>query len=277
MQLPPASVLASWPTSNHVNPETRGHIGTVIGLLLSGLVTITLAIRLYVRKWLTRGFGLDDVFIILAYFPATTFTIIGAIAEYRLQWNRHTWDVEIKYIEPGFQLRLANDILFDAATTLTKISILAQLYRLTSASGDRKMTITALISIAFISLNCFVFIMVSLFQCTPLSDFWKFSAEPPNCINQSAHLMAANIINTITDWLVVLLPIKIALGLNLPAKQISMVIFLFGAGILASSAGIARSYYAWVMSAKDDIVWNSWPAWFCSAIELNLGITPMES
>ncbi|KAI0146057.1 integral membrane protein [Hypoxylon sp. NC0597] len=272
MQLPPASVLSSWPTPNYVNPETRGHIGMVIGVLLGGLVTITLAIRLYVRKWLTRGFGFDDVFIILAYFPATTFTIIGAIAEDQLQWNRHTWDVEIKYIEPGFRLTLANDILFNTATTLTKISILAQLYRLTTASGDRKMTIAALISIAFIGLNCFVFIMVSIFQCTPLSDFWKFSAQPPNCINQSAHMMVANVINTVTDWLVVLLPIKTALGLKLPTKQISMVIFLFGAGILASSAGIARSYYAWVMSTEYDIVWNSWLAWFCSAIELNLGI-----
>ncbi|KAI0841627.1 integral membrane protein [Hypoxylon sp. FL0890] len=272
MQLPPASVLASWPTPNYVDPQTRGHVGSIVGIVLAGLVTITLVIRLYARKCLTRGFGLDDVFIILAYFPATAFTIIGAIAEDRLEWNRHTWDVEIRLIEPGLQLTLANQMLFDAATTLTKISILTQLYRLTIASGDRKMTIAALLSIAVIGLSSFVFFIVSIFQCTPLSEFWKLSAEPQNCINEGAHLMAANIINSVTDWVTVLLPIKTAFGLNLPAKQISMVIFLFGVGVLASSAGIARSYFAWRLITGFDIVWNSWLVWFCSDIELNLGI-----
>ncbi|KAI1143954.1 integral membrane protein [Hypoxylon sp. FL0543] len=272
MQLPPASVLSSWPTPNYVNPDTRGHTGSIVGFLMAGLVTITLAIRLYARKCLTRGFGLDDVFIILAYFPATAFTIIGVIAEVQLQWNRHTWDVETNLIEPGLQLMFANQMLFDAATTLTKFSILTQLYRLTTASRDRKMTIAALISMAVVGLSCFVFFMVSLFQCTPLSDFWKLSAEPQNCINQGAHLMAANIINTVTDWVVVLLPIKTALGLNIPTKQISMVIFLFGVGIIASSAGIARSYFTSKLTTDFDVVWNSWLSWFCSDIELNLGI-----
>lgn len=67
MQLPSAAVLASWPTPNYDNPKTRGHLGMVVGVLLVVLVTIILAVRLYARKWLTRGFGLDDVFIIVAY------------------------------------------------------------------------------------------------------------------------------------------------------------------------------------------------------------------
>ncbi|KAI1417695.1 integral membrane protein [Hypoxylon sp. FL1857] len=272
MQLPPAAVLASWPTPDHVNPGTRGHIGMVVGLLLAGIVTITLAIRLYSRRYLTRGFWLDDVFIIFAYFPAVAFTILGSIMEDELQWNRHTWDVETEFIEPGLRLALSNQMLFDVATSLTKISILTQVYRLTTASGDHKMTISALISIAVISLCCFVFIIVSVFQCTPLSDFWTLSDKPQNCINLSAHWVAANILNTVTDWLVVFLPIKTALGLDLPTRTIRMVIFLSGVGILASSAGIARSYYAWVLSTDYDFVWNSWLVWFCSAIELNLGI-----
>ncbi|KAI1376749.1 hypothetical protein F4677DRAFT_72627 [Hypoxylon crocopeplum] len=270
MQLPPASVLASWPAPDYVNPETRGHTGMIVGLLLAGLVTIALAIRLYARIWLTRGFGLDDVFILLAYFPAIAFTVIGVYGEDELQWNRHSWDVEYKYWVPGLQLTFANQILFDFATTLTKLSILTLLYRFTTALRDQRMTIAVLVSIAFISLTCFVFVIVSVFQCTPLSEYWELSTKPQNCFNQTAHLMAASIINTITDWLVVLLPIKTALSLNLPAKQSGRVIFLFGIGILASSAGIARTYYTWMLMTDYDAVWNSWIAWFASAIELNL-------
>lgn len=104
MQLPSAAVLASWPTPNYDNPKTRGHLGMVVGVLLVVLVTIILAVRLYARKWLTRGFGLDDVFIIVAYFPATAFTITGIVAEEGCHWNRHTWDVEPEDFIMGLKL-----------------------------------------------------------------------------------------------------------------------------------------------------------------------------
>lgn len=273
MQRPPESVVDSWPKSNHVNPETRGHLGMVVGVLLAVMVTIILAIRLYSRKWLTRGcFGLDDVFIMFAYIPATAYTIIGIVEEDTFEWNRHTWDLEQEYFVPGLQLILVNQILFDLATSLTKLSILALLYRLASASGDRKMTIAVLVSIAIVGFNCFVFIIVSVFQCTPLSEFWELSRLPQHCIDQDAHLRAVNLINTLTDWLVVLLPLKTVLSLNLPSRQISIVLFLFGVGVLASSAGIARCYFAWMLTTNFDFVWNNWSSWFCSALELNIGI-----
>ncbi|KAI1771304.1 integral membrane protein [Hypoxylon cercidicola] len=272
MRLPPQSIIDSWPKPNNNNPESRGHAGMTVGVLLTGLVTITLAIRLYARKWLTRGFGLDDVLILVAYWPATAFTIIGIVAEERLEWNRHTWDVEAKFEIPGLKLVFADEILFDLATSLTKLSILTLLYRLTTVSRDHNMTIAVLVSIALVSINCFVFFIVCICQCTPLSEFWELTNEPQNCINQGAHILAASIINTVTDWLVVLLPIKTVLGLNLPKRQTIIIMLLFGIGILASSVGIARSYFTWILITDYDSIWNSWTVWFCSAIELNLGI-----
>lgn len=106
----------------------------------------------------------------------------------------------------------------------------------------------------------------------PLSEFWELSRLPQHCIDQDAHLRAVNLINTLTDWLVVLLPLKTVLSLNLPSRQISIVLFLFGVGVLASSAGIARCYFAWMLTTNFDFVWNNWSSWFCSALELNIGI-----
>lgn len=85
-------------------------------------------------------------------------------------------------------------------------------------------------------------------------------------------MLAASIINTITDWVVVLLPIWVALGLNLPIRQVGIVIFLFGLGILASSAGIVRSYYAWILAFHSDDIKNRRDVWLTSIVELNLGI-----
>lgn len=67
MQIPPASVLSSWPESNYINPETRGPAEIITVSVLLALVTILLGLRVYTRLWISKGFGLDDVLILLAY------------------------------------------------------------------------------------------------------------------------------------------------------------------------------------------------------------------
>jgi hypothetical protein len=67
-------------------------------------VTVVLAIRLYTRKWLTKGLGMDDILITLAWVPAMAFGITGIVAEYRFGWNRHVWDIPIPWLVSGVQL-----------------------------------------------------------------------------------------------------------------------------------------------------------------------------
>lgn len=67
MQIPPSSVLASWPTPNYANPVTHGPANVVVIPLLLALVFIFLCIRFYTRLLITRGFGVDDVLVLLAF------------------------------------------------------------------------------------------------------------------------------------------------------------------------------------------------------------------
>ncbi|KAJ3561445.1 hypothetical protein NPX13_g8943 [Xylaria arbuscula] len=104
MRLPPIEVIASWPKPNYINPESRAPISTVVGSIFLAFVTIILLIRLYSRKQLTKGLGLDDILICLAYIPAAAFTIVGIITQEKFQWGRHLWDVEPKFYRPNLIL-----------------------------------------------------------------------------------------------------------------------------------------------------------------------------
>ncbi|KAI1467070.1 uncharacterized protein F4812DRAFT_431055 [Daldinia caldariorum] len=273
MRLPPIALLTSRSTEHRTEAETKVSPEMVIGTILATLVTVILTIRLYTRRRLTRGFGLDDIFIALAYLPITAFTIIGIIFREKFQHNHQSGHGNPDLAPGGIQLVFANQILFELAASLTKLSILTLLYRLTTASRDRRITIAVLISMGFISVNCAIFIIVSCLQCIPLSDYWNISVPSRHCIDWNIHMFAASVINTTTDWVVVLLPIRIALGLNLPIKQLGMVIFLFGLGVLACSAGIARSYFAWNLAFhSSNITRDRRFAWFTSTVELNFGI-----
>lgn len=87
-------------------------------------------------------------------------------------------------------------------------------------------------------------------------------------------MLAAGVINTLTDFVIVLLSIKMVKNLKLPKRQRIAVYLLFTAGLLASVAGAVRTYFTWrLTSAPDhDYTWNSYDVVLLSAIELFVGI-----
>jgi hypothetical protein len=87
---------------------------------------------------------------------------------------------------------------------------------------------------------------------SPVWEYWTLSSLPQNCINEAAHLLAAGLINTVTDFTVVILPIKTVARLKLPRRQYIILIGLFGAGFCACIAGCVRTYYTWIYTVDYD-------------------------
>jgi uncharacterized membrane protein YidH (DUF202 family) len=107
----------------------------------------------------------------------------------------------------------------------------------------------------------------------PPQDYWTITEGPqPNCISQSSSLLAAGIINTLTDFAVVLLPIRLVSSLQLPKREAVVVSLLFGFGFLSCFAGTCRTYFMWKVTTSDDMVWESYPVWISAAIELYVGV-----
>ncbi|KAI1173295.1 hypothetical protein F4777DRAFT_456664 [Nemania sp. FL0916] len=164
--------------------------------------------------------------------------------------------------------------LFDLATSLTKLSVLAMVRRLTTTSSNKVENAIVLILAALITINCLIFILVEIFQCRPISSTWTLSEQSDYCINDAAHLITANIINTVTDFIVAILPIRTTMTLQLSKRQRVIVASLFGIGLIASSVGIARTYFIWLLftTSDYDTTWQGWNVWLASLVELHLGI-----
>lgn len=64
--IPPASVIASWPAPNYVNPVRRGPGLLVVNVVFSSLAFILTVLRVYTRAFITATAGLDDVLAVLA-------------------------------------------------------------------------------------------------------------------------------------------------------------------------------------------------------------------
>ena len=60
MRLPPPEVVASWPTPNYVDPETRGPALIIVVLLALSIGVVCLGLRLYIRMRILRNVDWDD-------------------------------------------------------------------------------------------------------------------------------------------------------------------------------------------------------------------------
>jgi hypothetical protein len=110
-------------------------------------------------------------------------------------------------------------------------------------------------------------------QIRPPQDYWKITLTPEaSCIDQTWSLLVAGVINALTDMIAVLLPIRTVWTLQLPARQLIIVILLFSLGFMSCIAGIIRTYYMYKVTTSYDQTWDSYPVWITSATELYIGM-----
>ncbi|CAG8983868.1 hypothetical protein HYALB_00005506 [Hymenoscyphus albidus] len=272
MQIPPASVLQSWPKPNTVNPETRGNAKLILNIVLYSILFCFMSIRIFTRTYLRKIFGADDIFILLAMIPTTAFFVISIVADTKLYWTLHSYDIPASKIPNGLKMVLVTELIFGLACTLTKLSMLMLVRRMLKSASSLWRRIT-LLAIAIVATQGTIFCFTVIFQCRPPQNYWKVTIEKdPNCIDDTASLLAAGIINTLTDFIVVLLPIKTVMSVSLPIKQRIPIVLLFAFGFISCFAGIARTYYTYQISQTWDKIWASYPIWVTASLELYIGI-----
>ena len=171
---------------------------------------------------------------------------------------------------------LASFVLFNLATTFTKLSILALTHRLTpSTSTHLRRLVVSLIVLNL--LGMVTYLLLLFLQCRPLSAYWTlFPAQTPrHCLNEARTQLNSGIWNTVMDVVLVILPMIIVLrSRSLPRRQMIVVVGLFAMGWLAGLAGAVRTYllFKQTTAPDHDFTWLSWVSYLASSVELYLGI-----
>ncbi|KAL3420840.1 integral membrane protein [Phlyctema vagabunda] len=272
MQIPPPEVIVSWPASNYDSPSGRGPEGIIINLVLFPLMLLVVSLRIFTRCHLSRSFGIDDTLILVALVPTTAFMLLSVFAQVRLGIHRHIYDQPLSNVIMGLKLEIASETVFALATTATRLSMLALIRRILTTTSHL-LNRLANIAMILMAIQGFIFCFIVIFQCRPPSDYWKLSVEPqPNCINRVSNLLVAGVVNTISDFIVVSLPIRPVCQLQLQSRQKKIVIGIFGAGFFVCCCGIARTVYTYRFTLSFDPTWSAYPVWITSCIELYVGI-----
>jgi hypothetical protein len=271
MRLPPASVIASWPTPNYVNPETRGP-----GLLITEIIMVTIALtmlglRLFVRLRIVRKTGWDDWLMVGAAFFDLGVTLCVILASQIYGWDIHVWDLRPDQIVAGRQVSIAGQTLFLFASGLAKSSILASYLRIAPLGSWFRLGTKCTLVVVVAAIP--VFFIVLWTQCIPITSYWNLFAPERDCEAEMPPLMGQTLSTVLTDFMVFILPLPTLYALRLPAAQRIVLLVLFSFGVVVVLASAMRTYYVWhVVVQTWDVTWEGFPLWIWTAVEVNLGV-----
>jgi hypothetical protein len=98
MRLKDPSILITWPAPNYVDPVTRGPLLYIVNGIFFGLATIAIWTRFYARVFVRKWVGLDDFFILFAWFSGCGDMAIVIWGYDRFWWDRHFWDRKNEFL-----------------------------------------------------------------------------------------------------------------------------------------------------------------------------------
>ncbi|KAG0131508.1 hypothetical protein HOY82DRAFT_591523 [Tuber indicum] len=223
MRNPPPEVYLSWPPPNYADPETRGSMLIVVPVVLIFIEFIIVVLRLYTRLVLMGRVGADDWLIGVSTFTSITLGALTVNAT-NYGWGLHIWDNRPEWYVDSRLYSWLCQIMFTANSGFIKSSILLSYLRIAPNKCFRYSVYISLFFIIFFTSSVGVAIILT---CSPVYGYWDHSVKS-KCLNDSALLVSASVINTFADFLVAFLPAPMLMKVWLPFRQKIILVFLFG-------------------------------------------------
>lgn len=132
---------------------------------------------------------------------------------------------------------------------LVKTSLIYTLIRLWAPYRAKVISLYAFLAI--IITYYIIILFVKAFTCTPIRLLWQVDSLSGSCLNQQAIIIADSVISVATDLAILIFPVVLTWGLQMPISKKLHVIVILGAG----GTAIAFSVYRLILVVRDrDVV-----------------------
>ncbi|KAH8665495.1 hypothetical protein BGZ61DRAFT_538462 [Ilyonectria robusta] len=222
-------------------------------LLSLGICIIFLRTYARIRQVGIRNFEADDYLMLLVIIPYTIETALAYTvgAKYNGLTNSAMTDEQRAALSPdskeyhdrigGSKIQVAGWTMYATVLWVIKSALCAFYFRLTHGLAGYKIKIY--IGIGLIASTYIAIVASLLFSCRPFHHFWQINPNPGNlCQPASSKLYIFLIValNIVTDLYLILIPIPMLWGAQIPkVKKIGLVV-LFSGGIFVMVAGLLR-------------------------------------
>ncbi|KAJ6098343.1 hypothetical protein N7499_002717 [Penicillium canescens] len=246
-------------------------LGIVIAFpILAGIAVL---LRLWSRHLSRSALTSDDYLITVGYILAV---VQSVTSWYYIETNYigiHYNDIpKDRDVKTGFIWNYVNQLVYNPALTVVKLSILLFLRRLES----RSRVVNGLIwgAMAFVVGLFIATLFVDIFQCRPVAYVYDMSIPGGTCINQGGFYVSTAALNLLTDLVVLSIPIIITWSLQMPLRRKIAVCVILCLGGVATAIGVWRIVIlAQVFLTHEVNLDPTYNIGFCSsAIEVNVAV-----
>ncbi|KIX02689.1 uncharacterized protein Z518_08631 [Rhinocladiella mackenziei CBS 650.93] len=235
---------------------------TAIALaVLSGCCVL---VRFWVRIAFVKHVGPDDYLIALAWAASVAMAIVTRRVLHNSTLSGSTEDDPS--ITTLLRQRWSSSITYNLAVLLLKDSLLLQYLRFSVDIGYRRACWALGTVITSYGISA---LLVGFFSCRPIAYSWKNNVQGGKCIDLMAFWLFNASFNSTADIIVCVLPIPILKALQLPGKQMAILISIFLLGAFVCISSIVRLVSVYTATANDE---NNPSTALWSAIEVNIGI-----
>ncbi|KAI0556051.1 hypothetical protein F4679DRAFT_578174 [Xylaria curta] len=214
-----------------------------ITILVLGWITV--ALRFYTRLFARQGLKWDDWLLLLAAITGTTviaLTVSAAIVA--PDGNNTTQIFDPNYIETPedifyLKINLVTAVIYYTINASVKLSILYMYYRIFHAKSSLRYQ---LFVTAGLVIGWWIGTTVAqIVNCIPVSKYWTSNVlDPKYCFNLNTFFVVGGSIEVFLDVLILTLPIRAVLALQLSWRRKTIIsgIFLLGSFVIAT--GLVR-------------------------------------
>jgi fucose permease len=164
----------------------------------------------------------------------------------------------------------------------TKTSLLVFYLRM-SKNTQSILRIASYITLAIVNIDGVVLTFLNAFQCSPVSAAYDPSIYTAQCLSIVTLYLCSAPVNIITDLAILVLPIPVLTGMQLPQRQKTILVLTFALGIFVTTVDVVRIYYLQQASSDQmatheklgtasDFAYNASTAFMWSAVEVNVVI-----
>ncbi|KAM0796882.1 hypothetical protein BDR22DRAFT_892817 [Usnea florida] len=249
--------------------EAHIHDNKSKGIIVANVVCLTAAylavgLRFFARSLTKAGFGADDFWIGFALLLCTG-QIISSSLTVRYGMGKHIILVTNTY---GLATTvLAAECLYNATIPAIKVAILCLYNRI---FPQRQFRYTLVYVGLFVIAYSVAQFFGDIFQCVPLEALWDPTVHK-KCINIAAVIISGGVINIVTDFILLTLPMPLLWNLNVSKSKKRMLSAVFLVGGCTCIASIVRLFYAKGVNSTDS-TYNTTGALITSSVEMSAGI-----
>lgn len=212
----------------------RSHLLIALGAVFIGIGTIVVIQRLGYKCWAKIPLGPDDWFVLAALVLQISSYAMGRFVSQRNGSGRDIWTLRPHNIYTLFRCYYAQTIIYILTFLFVKLSLVFFYLQIFSTHSVRRVRWVLWATVLFNIFVMIAFVIVSIFQCKPISFYWNRwdGKHKGTCVSISALAWSYTAIQIALSFWLLAIPIWLVRSLKLTRRKKLGVFFMFIVGTL---------------------------------------------